>query len=158
MIRHLPAAVAAVLLCGCPSEQPASPESNPVVSDAQQAAAGEMALPDVVKVGDHAFLISNELRQQQFSTVDAVSSFGRALLHRGPDGGFDGYRLSRIRRGSLPDQLGIENGDILQKVNDLPLTSMQSTRQAYSQLQGEVDFELQVSRRGEDITLSYVVR
>lgn len=51
---------------------------------------------------------------------------GRALLHRRADGAYDGYRLSAIQAGSVLDQIGIRNGDILQRIDGAPLDSLAS--------------------------------
>ena len=45
----------------------------------------------------------------------------RALMHRGPDGAYDGFRLSKISRGSTAERLGLKNGDVLHRVDDQPL-------------------------------------
>lgn len=77
----------------------------------------------------------------------------RGLLHRGPDGAFDGFRFSGIRRDSLLDQLGLRNGDILHAVNDMPLDSVQRALAAYEALNGASHFELSLTRRGESLRL-----
>ena len=41
---------------------------------------------------------------------------GRRFLHRDPDGGFDGVRLSGIRDGDAWDRMGARNGDLLHAV------------------------------------------
>ena len=90
--------------------------------------------------------------------LEGISRMGRALLHRGPDGEFDGYRLSAIRRNTLADQLGIKNGDIIHSVNGQPLTSVQSAMGAYNTLKSEGNFCFEITRRGSPVELCYDVR
>jgi len=90
---------------------------------------------------------------QLLEDPEALSKMGRALLHRGPDGDFDGYRLSGIRRGSPPDLLGFENGDIVHELNGHPLTSMEEAMEAYHALRGATGLDATVTRRGERIQL-----
>jgi hypothetical protein len=89
---------------------------------------------------------------------EAASRMGRALLHRGPDGAFDGYRLSAIRRGTLPDQLGFKNGDTVHEVNGIPMTSMEEAMEAYHAAQKAETLAVKLTRRGEPITLTIDVR
>ena len=90
--------------------------------------------------------------------LGAASKLGRALLHRGADGNYDGYRLSAIRRGSLADQLGIKNGDVIHSVNGSDLNSMQAAMGAYNTMQNDSNFCLNVTRRGEQQELCYEVQ
>ena len=104
---------------------------------------------------------ANKLYQME-GTVESLSKLARALLHRGPDGEYDGYRLSAIRRGSLADKLGIRNGDIIHSVNGTTLNSVQGAMAAFQSLSGGTSpgsgFKFEVTRRGQPVTLSYSVR
>jgi len=94
-----------------------------------------------------------ETLRDALENPEDLSRAGRALLHRGPDGNYDGYRLSGIRRGSIPDHIGLKNGDIIQAVAGLPLTSMEETMEAYHALKDAERFEVVVVRRGAPMTL-----
>jgi len=87
-------------------------------------------------------------------SIDAISRTGRALLHRGPDGEFDGFRVSAIRRGSLADSCGLKNGDIVHEVGGHALDSMESAMAAYQLLASESEIAVQITRRGEPVTLT----
>ena len=87
--------------------------------DGEPTAEGE----GVDQIGDNKFSVSKDVFDKYINDLEGISRMGRALLHRGPDGEFDGYRLSAIRRNTLADQLGIKNGDIIHAVNGQPLNS-----------------------------------
>ena len=106
-------------------------------------------------LGDGKYAIPRELFDKYVTDLQAVQKMGRALLHRGPDGNYDGYRLSAIRRGSLPDKLGIKNGDVIHSVNGQNLDSMQNAMGAYQTMRNENNFCLEVTRRGSPQTLCY---
>jgi quercetin dioxygenase-like cupin family protein len=76
---------------------------------------------------------------------------GRALLHRGPDGEFDGYRLSGLRAGGWLAQMGLKGGDIVTSIGGVPLTSNRQLLEAWDELGETVDIVL--LRRGETVTL-----
>jgi len=106
-------------------------------------------------LGDGKYALPRELFDKYVTDLQAVQKMGRALLHRGPDGNYDGYRLSAIRRGSLPDKLGIKNGDVIHSVNGQNLDSMQNAMNAYQTMRSENNFCLEVTRRGSPQTLCY---
>ncbi|HHO50979.1 MAG TPA: hypothetical protein ENK18_08930 [Deltaproteobacteria bacterium] len=112
----------------------------------------------VQETGDNKFAVSKELFDKYINDLEGISRMGRALLHRGPDGEFDGYRLSAIRRNTLADQLGIKNGDIIHSVNGQPLNSVQSAMGAYNTMKTESNFCFEITRRGSPVELCYDVR
>ncbi len=69
------------------------------------------------------------------------------------DGVSDGLRLYAIRRGSILQLLGLRNGDTLTAVNDMPLTSMDASLQAYRELRRSDRTVLQIIRNGEPMAL-----
>ena len=103
------------------------------------------------------FTIDRSLVDEQLSDLAGLGRMARAFLHRAPDGSYDGYRLSAIRRNTLPDKLGIKNGDIVHEVNGMPLTSLDGAMQALEALRSESDLEAVVTRRGERVTLKYTI-
>lgn len=120
-------------------------------------AAGE-GVEGVTQSGENKFTVSKDLFDKSISDLEGLSKMGRALLHRGPDGEYDGYRLSAIRKGTLADSLGIKNGDIIQSVNGQPLTSMQAAMEAYNTMKTQTNFCFSVSRRGTPVEMCYDVR
>ena len=113
---------------------------------------------DVVKLGDNKYQVSRDMIDKYMNDMEALSKMGRALLHRGPDGQFDGYRLSAIRRNTLADKLGIKNGDVIHSVNGKSLNSMSAAMDAYQTLTSENEFSFEVTRRGEKLSLGYDVQ
>lgn len=113
---------------------------------------------EVVKLGENKYQVSRDMIDRYMNDMDALSKMGRALLHRGPDGQFDGYRLSAIRRNTLADKLGIKNGDVIHSVNGKSLNSMSAAMEAYQTLTSENQFSFEVTRRGEKLSLDYDVQ
>lgn len=116
----------------------------------------------VEQVSETEFNVDKSLIDQNLNDLEGLSKLGRALLHRGADGEYDGYRLSAIRRGSLADQLGIRNGDIIHMVNGTSLNSVQGAMEAFQGLTGSLsagsNFKFEVTRRGQPTTLTYNVK
>ena len=113
---------------------------------------------EITKVGENKYVIDRETIDKYLNDMDALSRMGRALLHRGSDGEFDGYRLSAIRRNTLADKLGIRNGDVIHSVNGKPLNSVQAAMEAYQTINNENQFNFEVTRRGERTQLDYEIQ
>jgi len=112
----------------------------------------------VEKLGDNKYAVDRSLIDKYIGDMESISRMGRALLHRGPDGEFDGYRLSAIRRNTLADQLGIKNGDVVHSVNGQALNSVQGAMGAYQGMMNESNFTFEITRRGQRVTMEYEVR
>lgn len=70
------------------------------------------------------------------------------------DGKAVGLKLFGIRRDTIFSAAGFQNGDTLQAVNDLALTSPDAALEATKKLSGEEHLRFTVNRRGETVTLS----
>ncbi len=113
---------------------------------------------EVEQVSDNEFVLERSMVEEQLNDLESLARMGRALLHRGPDGEYDGYRLSAIRRGSLPDQIGIRNGDIIHSINGIEMNSLEGAMEAYEKLRNESKLDVDVTRRGRTEKLSYSIR
>ena len=69
-----------------------------------------------------------------------------------------GFRLSQIRAGGVLQQMGLQEGDVLQKVNGLDIYTPQEALQAYQQLQTESTVRLSILRNNSPTTLTYEIR
>ena len=60
-----------------------------------------------------------------------------------------GFRIHRVRRGTLPQLLGLKNGDTLLSVNGIDLDSMDQAISLYSKLRRASELDLTVERKGK---------
>ncbi len=131
------------------------------VKEAPKPATAATATPSeegIEQTGENSYVVSRSTLDEYLSDMEGLSRMARALLHRGADGEFDGYRLSAIRRGSPLDKLGIRNGDIIHSVNGQPLDSMQGAMQAFQSLQSATGLDFEVTRRGQPVKLNYAIK
>jgi hypothetical protein len=81
----------------------------------------------------------------------------RVTMHKDSDGEVDGIRLSGIRRASKWSMMGFKNGDIVHRVNEIPLTSI-GAGVKLGQLIEEADTHtrlvFQVTRRNQPMTIT----
>ncbi len=141
---------------------PAGAEEWLEVGVEKPASAGDGAKPPaeggITGDGETNFTIDRTTLNAALGNMDELSGMARALLHRGPDGEYDGYRLSAIRRDTLPDKVGIRNGDIIHSVNGLPINSLDGAMKALDALKTQPNLKVEVTRRGQPTTLNYDIR
>lgn len=69
-----------------------------------------------------------------------------------------GYRLAAMRPGSAFAQLGFRGGDIIQRVNDVELTSPEKMYTIFQNLKDEKRVTVDILRQGQKSTLTYEIR
>ena len=66
-----------------------------------------------------------------------------------------GLRVDRIRKDSIFNDMGIENGDVITGVNGSPIRSVDDALSFYDHLKSASDVSVQVKRDGLEETLNY---
>lgn len=70
----------------------------------------------------------------------------------------DGFLITRIKPGSVFQQIGLENGDIIQGVNHQALESPERLLELYQGLKDGSEITLNLKRKGSEETLKYVFK
>lgn len=68
-----------------------------------------------------------------------------------------GFKVFSIQPRSVYEKIGLQNGDIVLRVNDLPLTDEASARAAQEKLRGVNKLHIDVKRMGNVLRLDYTV-
>ena len=69
-----------------------------------------------------------------------------------------GFRVKRIQRGTLLEQMGIKRGDVLHAVNGINLDSPEKGLQIFQQLREAKNLSLDLQRAGNTINFKYEVK
>ena len=69
-----------------------------------------------------------------------------------------GYKLMNIKKGSLVEGVGLQNGDIIKEINGKPIDKPEAAFGAYRQLKDDGKFVIEIERKGKRETLSYDIR
>ena len=134
--------------------RPASPGGRDARDDA--APATETAGDDIVRVDPGTWRVKRELITEQFADLGTLSRQVRVTPHV-IQGKPSGFRLTRLRPGLL-QQIGLVNGDVLQRVNGLDINSPEEALKAYQAVQNESTVRLEILRRNSPTTLTYEIR
>ncbi len=70
----------------------------------------------------------------------------------------DGFRIFAISKGSLYAKIGLQNGDILHRVNGIEVKDPKNFLQVFEQLKDESQITVDLVRRNENETFNYEIR
>jgi general secretion pathway protein C len=112
---------------------------------------------DIVRVDTGTWQVRREKLLENFANVGSLSSQATVTPYF-VQGQQLGFRLSQIRAGGVLQQMGLQEGDVLQKVNGLDIHTPQEALQAYQQLQTESTVRLSILRNNSSTTLTYEIR
>jgi general secretion pathway protein C len=69
-----------------------------------------------------------------------------------------GFSVSEIQPGSLMEKIGLQNNDVIKKVNGQLITNPEEVFKAYSQLQRDSNIEVEVERGNRSEVFRYEIR
>ena len=69
-----------------------------------------------------------------------------------------GYKLLNIKKGSLVESIGLQNGDIVKEINGRSIDKPEEAFMAYQQLKDGGSFSIKLERRGKRETIHYEIR
>src|SRR5919106_607820 len=74
------------------------------------------------------------------------------------DGKAVGFKVFSIRPNSLYSRIGIQNGDVIRRLNGLDINSPEKALEAYARLKDATRIDLELERRGQPVRKTYYVR
>jgi general secretion pathway protein C len=111
----------------------------------------------VTKLSANRFLVNREDVNGAVGNINQFMTQARIRPHfvMGRPGGFS---VSEIRPGSLIEKLGLQNNDVIKKVNGQAITKPEEVFQAYSQLQRDSNIEVEIERGNRSEVFRYEIR
>ena len=70
----------------------------------------------------------------------------------------EGFILREVRKNGIYDSLGMQNGDILLRINNFNISNPENTLQAFTALKGMDRMQLDIIRDGNRMTMNYQIR
>ncbi len=143
----------APLCAGLPPAEPlVAPDAPAVVAGWP----GWPALAGITRVDATHYTLARDLIDRVLATPTPLLRAAR-IVPAIADGQPVGVKLYAIRPGSPLAALGLANGDTLRAINGLPLTSADHALAAYSRLRTTAPLALELTRRGQPLTLTYEI-
>jgi type II secretion system protein C len=125
---------------------------NPMIRMRRPAAKAD----GVHKIAPHKYLVDRSTINSDMQNMSQLLTQVRALPII-ENGASNGFRLSEIQPGSLFDQLGLQDGDVLTAISGQQLTDPARAMQMLSTLQSRSSVSINLLRNGAPILLNYSI-
>lgn len=111
---------------------------------------------NIKKVGEDQYIIAREEVDKQLSNLNYLATQARIVPHfEGGRGA--GFKLFAIRPGSLYSKIGIQNGDVVKRINGETIDSPDKALEAYARLKNARQITIDLVRGGVKKTLTYSI-
>ena len=74
------------------------------------------------------------------------------------DGVAQGFKLFSIRPDSIYSKIGIQNGDVIKRINGYDMNSPEKALEIYSKLRDASRIDIEIERNGQNINKKYNIR
>jgi len=111
----------------------------------------------ISKVNENEYAIEQKKIQWVQEHLNEVATDAR-IVPAFKDGKSDGFKLFSIRPGSVYQQIGLQNGDVIQKINGFEMNSPDKALEVYGKLRDAKSISVQLERRGTPKTVTYQIR
>ncbi|HTT70440.1 MAG TPA: type II secretion system protein GspC [Anaeromyxobacteraceae bacterium] len=117
---------------------------------------GEEAVDGVHKLADNRYDVKKKYIDDTLSNLSAVATQAR-IVPSFKNGVANGFKLFSIQPGSLYSAIGVENGDVIQRVNGYEINSPDKALEIYQKLRESSHITLEIERNGQIIRKEYNV-
>ena len=108
----------------------------------------------IKKVGKDKWAIDREEIDKTLSNLNSIAMQAR-IVPSFKNGEANGFKLFAIRPNSLYSKLGIQNGDIIHKINGFAINSPDKALEIYQKLKNARSIDIELTRRGKSKKLNY---
>ncbi|QDE96347.1 type II secretion system protein GspC [Myxococcus xanthus] len=108
-------------------------------------------------VGEHTYEVSRRAVEDALANMDGLLTQAR-VVPAFRDGKPQGFKVFSIKKGSLYEQLGIQSGDVLRRINGVSLDAPDRALEAFMLLRGAPHLELDIERGGSPVRKVYDVK
>jgi general secretion pathway protein C len=109
------------------------------------------------KTSDNKFLIDRRELEHTVANINEVFTQARAVPFF-QDGKTVGFRVFAIKPGSVFEKIGLQNGDVINRVNGVELTDPTKAISLFTELQNEGHIAVDLQRNKQAKSFSYEIR
>ncbi len=111
-------------------------------------------LEGVRQVADNRYEIERNVIDSTLSNLNTIATQAR-IVPSFKSGVANGFKLFSIQPGSLYSSIGIENGDVIQRVNGYEINSPEKALELYQKLRESSHVTIELERAGQVIRKEY---
>jgi hypothetical protein len=149
----------------CPIDTAVATAGTPTAPTTSPTAPSDDASDDLQKLIDAGIhKIDDTHVEVTKAFIDAVlanpmaAAKGARVVPAVKDGKPDGFKLYAIRPSSFYAKLGFQNGDTLNRINGMELTSADKALEVYTKLREASKLSIDITRRGKPVTLTITIK
>ncbi len=110
-----------------------------------------------VETSRGSFVIDSEALRNALENPKEILTDARFIPNI-VEGRQEGFIIRELKKGGIYESLGLEEGDILLRVNDMAITGPETALQTFTALKGMDRIQLDIIRRGQRISMTYQIR
>jgi general secretion pathway protein C len=126
------------------------------VGEGEGGPAGAIPPDGVRKLADNRYEIKRSVIDSTLSNLNNIATQAR-IVPSFKNGVANGFKLFSIQPGSLYSSIGVENGDVIQKINGYEINSPDKALEVYQKLKESRHISLEIERNGQVIRKEYNV-
>ena len=107
--------------------------------------------------GGGSYIVDQRKVRQALERPGQIMTDAR-LLPNTVEGKQQGFSISEIKPDGIYQSLGLQNGDVLLRINDFNISSTENALQAFMALKGMDRVNLDIIRGGNRMTMTYLIR
>ncbi|MHB1844078.1 MAG: type II secretion system protein GspC [Deltaproteobacteria bacterium] len=109
------------------------------------------------KLDDHHYQIERSTVNGALSNLNDLAMQAR-IVPSFKNGQANGFKLFSIRPDSLYSKIGVQNGDVIQRINGFDMNSPDKALEAYTKLRSASSLDLSVERNGQTVNYHYAIQ
>jgi len=134
---------------------PGAPLAMPVPGiPSQQPGAGGADLSGIKKLAENRYEIPKGVVDRSLTDLNAIATQAR-IVPSFKNGVANGFKLFSIQPGSLYSSIGIDNGDVIQRINGYEINSPDKALEIYQKLREAAHITIDIERNGQTIRKDY---
>ena len=111
----------------------------------------------IKSTGENEYEVPKAEIDKTLSNLNDVAMQAR-IVPAFKDGQSVGFKLFSIRPDSIYSKIGVQNGDVIRRINGFDMNSPEKALEVYSKLKDSSRIEIEIERNGAPIRKSYNVR
>jgi general secretion pathway protein C len=108
-------------------------------------------------IGQGTYIVDQKKVEQAIEHPNQLMTDAR-LQPNIADGKQEGYVLREVRPGGIYQSLGLQNGDVLLRINEYNISNPENALQAFTALRGMERVQLDILRNNAKMTMTYQIR
>ena len=126
------------------------------VAGGDEAPAGTPAADGVKKLADNKYDVKKKFIDDTLSNLNNIATQAR-IVPSFKNGVANGFKLFSIQPGSLYSAIGVENGDVIQRINGYEMNSPDKALEVYQKLRESPHITIEIERNGQVVRKEYNV-